>query len=305
MAGSVIEVTAGPAVLQYPDGSVIRLDTGSSFTIGDDDSRGTLSEGLSWARVAPQSAGQFALTLGSAVVTAQGTAFAAGCSGGECHLAVLEGAVDVDGAAVTAGQMLGVSAGGQATAASYDTTFAHEFLKAAADADANEVPGAPNAAALAEKLGPTFASWAGTMSGTRTITACTGTDCGNFPVGDVGERTYTFGVDCTGGFPCVGMGTTTYASGTETITAELPMTYNGQQVTYSFESSYPPCADDTGLYQSTLTWTWTANEATVMDGAYLVTSATGEATAVNASTDPGTCGATGGTNDGSIVVTRG
>ncbi|AQP44892.1 hypothetical protein RPIT_08895 [Tessaracoccus flavus] len=304
MAGSVVEVTAGPVALQYPDGSVVRLDAGSTFTLGEGETRGTLSEGLSWVRVAPQSAGQFALSVGSAVVTAQGTAFAAGCSGGGCHLAVLEGAVDVDGATVAAGQALALTAGGQPTPAGYDTTFAHEFLKAAADADATEIEGAPDALTLAENLGPKFASWVGTMSGTRTVTACTGTDCGSFPVGDVADRTYTFGVDCTTGFPCVGVGTTTYGMGTETLTAELPMSYDGQQVSYSYQSTYPPCSDDTGQYDTTITWTWTADEAAVVDDAYVVTKATGEAKSINASSDPGSCGATGGTNDGALEVAR-
>lgn len=284
-AGAVIEVTTGPAALTFADGSVLRLDSGAKFTVGEGDDKGVLAEGLSWSRVAPSS--RYVLTVGSARLAAEGTAFAAGCDSATCSLAVLEGAVEADGTQVAAGQLLELS--GDAPAhITYDAIFGNEFVKAAADADAAEINGAPDANALAATLGPAFASWQGTYSGTSTVAECNGV-CDTTTIGEVRDRTYTFEVDCAAGFPCSGIALSPYRDGEVELVAELPMSTDGQSLTYLLETSGAACDDGSGAFEASITWTWTPTEAAVVDGAYVVTAAEGVAAAITQVTDGGTC----------------
>lgn len=308
-AGSVVAVAKGPAAIRYGDGSIVRLDSKAEFVVGDGPSRGELRKGLSWIRVAPQGSGSFAITVGGTTLTAKGTAFAA-LAGASTRVSVVEGVVQADAGGtpvdVSAGQ-LGTVKGTSVTTGStnWDATFGNPFILKAANADVASMPGAADAAKLASELGRSYASWAGTYAGTRTITKCSGSDCQFARVGDTAKRTYTFAVDCSAGLPCRGQGVTQWASGNAVKTTKLPMSFDGDTMTYSLQP--PPvraCADGTGSLATTISWRFTATKAAVVSGAYVVTAAKGSGDAVNKATSRGTCGNPGGSSDGAVVVTR-
>ena len=299
--GSTISVSGGPAAIRFTDGSILRLDSGAAFTTDAvAGTRGSLTAGRAWGRAA----GAYALTTPSGPVTAgAGSAFALDCTGGACTTFAFAGSVSGPGGTVAAGYG---TIGGAVKPTNWDMTFALPFLKSSADADARVNAAFPDALGLSKRIGVRFASYAGTFVGTRTRTACTGTDCGadNLPIGDKAARTYTFAVNCAKGFPCTATGSTQYQTGNVTKTARVPMTYDGRQIRYTFRYKDTNCTDGTGSATAVFVWTFKPITAGAVKGVWAVTRTTGSAFVTNRSTSAAGCDPTNGTNTGTIDVRR-
>ncbi len=297
--GATIAVTSGPTAIQFTDGSILRLDTGSSFTAGTEASRGSLTRGRAWNRAAAA----YTLTTTSGPVSAgAGSAFAIDCTGGACRTFGFAGTVSGASGSVAAGYG---TIGGAVKPTNWDMTFALPFLRSAADADARVSGSYPDAISLSRRIGVRFASFAGIFTGTRVVSACTGTDCDSaIKVGNRAARSYTFSVTCTRSFPCTGIGSTQYVQGTQRRTAKVPMTYDGTQIRYRFTSTFAPCDDGTGRARASFVWTFRPITAGVLGNAWAVTRTTGTAKVTNASSSVGSCGRLQGTNTATVDVRR-
>lgn len=302
--GSAIATAAASATLTWPDGSITRLAPGSRFTIGDGmDSRGELASGRVWNRVATQAAGStYTVTTPVGTLTAKGTAFVVSCVPDElCGVTVLEGTVtatpEVGAAAdVTAATTTKIGLDGvqPATPVNWDMAFGDPWVLESADADA--AADFPTAAELATAIGPSFASVEGSYLAIRTVVDCQPDPAictGSRAIGDVAERTYTFALDCSAGYPCQGTAITEFSQNGQSATETVPVTFDGTTLTWARDAMEPSCTDDTGVGHGTthsvITWTLTPAAAEPGDGKYVMSGGTGTVTASNERIDLADC----------------
>jgi hypothetical protein len=333
-AGDVVRTDGtGFAEVAYFDGSVTRLDVNTSFTVVElaDDEGGSvvrtdMTAGRTWNRVEELAEGdEFVVETSVATATVQGTAFAIECPDDTtCTFTVVEGVVTLelpDGSTVDVVAPSAVKvAGGVAeppVAVPFDGAFGDPWLVENADLDA--AAGFPAKEDVYEAHGPAFGSLDGTFAGTRTVTelACpTICSVNAAPVGDVAERTYTFAIDCSAGVPCIGTVETQYNHDLQTLTENVPLTFDGSAYRWHLAYSSGSCGWDdngdgvvdrtTGNVDVTIDWTMTPTTAEGRDGKFTITAMEGSATAVNTVTDTGGCtdGWMGDTNTGVISVSR-
>jgi hypothetical protein len=285
--------STGFAEVVYPDGSLTRLDVDTEFeivTITDDAGAATtrtkLDTGRVWNRV--QTLGEedeFSTETSVATATVRGTAFVVECRQPDsCSFTALEGTVEIeiDGEApflLEAPNSVTVTAAGagDAVPVAFDAAFSDPWIaeNAALDVDA----GFPSAAEMYEVHGPAFGSLAGTFTGERTIVSVeclvTPTCSAQERQGDVATRTYTFSVDCAGGFPCAGQALTQFVESGVDMEQNVPLVFDGATATWSLTRSTFQCSFDDGreigTLDYTITWTVTPTAAEIRDDKYVVT----------------------------------
>ena len=291
-AGTTITTAAdGLAELAWPDGSITRLDSDTEFIANSQGARGELIVGTVWNRLTDE-VGDYRVITPEGTVQARAAAFVLKCSD-ECVALVLDGEVTlgettIDGP-VSAGLATGLT---DQVPLPWDAVFASPF--AIANSELDEALGFEPAADLYAGADPALASINGTFSGTRTVTSfeCNRGDCSDNPgVGDVGDRSYTFEVDCSSGLPCIGQALTQSQNlDTREIEEDLvPLAFDG--TTYSWEllaNSGPYCFsgdDGFGNADNLIQWTIIATEAAVVGGQFVATAVTGTANASLVITD--------------------
>lgn len=126
--GDTVKTNAtGFAEVDYPDGSLTRLDATTKFTVtalgGTGPTKATLSQGEVWSEVqqATGSTPSFEIATPGAIAAVRGTAFAVSCaSDTSCLFGVVDGTVDVTAngqtVSVPAGQQVGVDSSGALSA---------------------------------------------------------------------------------------------------------------------------------------------------------------------------------------------
>lgn len=302
--GDVVTTGEAPATLLYTDGSIVRLDAASEFEISAD-TRGALHAGRAWNRVAPQTeADGFVIETEAVTVTAKGTAFVLDCTTDAtmCGLTVLEGAVELsDGSTtgeITAPATTNVLEGltGVSLPINWDMAFGDPFVLESANADATLNADFVTADVIGEQLGASFASVEGSYLAIRTVVDCQPDPAictGSRAVGDVAERTYTFSLDCSGGYPCQGTAITEFSQNGQAATEEVPVSFDGTTLTWARDAMEPSCTDDAGQElgstHNVITWTLTPTEAEFIDGKYVMSGGLGTATASNERIDISTC----------------
>jgi hypothetical protein len=121
----------------------------------------------------------------------------------------------------------------------FDGAFTDAWLFDNAGRDVDS--GFEAAAVVYQGHGPTYGSITGTFTGTRTVTAtsCAGPACPpeEFPVGHVGDRSYTFAIDCSNGVPCVGTIETDYVFDSVLTQTDLPIEFDGTSFRWVLEYS--------------------------------------------------------------------
>lgn len=220
-AGDVVRTDGtGFAEINYPDGSITRLDVDTEFrvvSITDDagvaTTRAELDGGRVWNRVQDLGTeGEFSIDTAVGVATVRGTAWVADCRADEqCDFTVFEGEV---GVRPTSGPTVGLTApftmstdGSDTTTPTpvpFDEAFADLWLmeNAARDAEA----GYDSAEEMYEAFGPMFASFDGQYDGSGAIgpveECAPPADCSS-AVGSSYTFDYVFSVACDGFMQCV------------------------------------------------------------------------------------------------------
>lgn len=330
-AGEVVTTGSTPATLLFEDGSIIRLDVASEFEVGGD-TRGTLRAGRAWNRVAAQTEadgfvietvttstrsqpvarfsaiptpGKFTAPIKAeaGTVTAKGTAFVLDCTADPtmCGVTVLEGTVEVSDGSMT-GEVAAPSTSnvldglsGASLPINWDMAFGDPFVLESANLDATLNADFVTAGVLGQQLGASFASVESAYLAIRTVTDCQPDPdrCqGSSAIGDVAERTYTFSLDCSAGYPCQGIALTEVSSGGQTRTEVVPLEYDGTTLTWVRDAMEPVCAVggvEHGSKHNLITWVLTPNAAELVDGKYVMTGGTGTASALNDYIDRSIC----------------
>jgi len=297
-AGDRVRTDAtGFAEISYADGSITRLDADTEFEIvsvaemaGVSTTRTHLETGRVWNRM--QSLGseaEFSIDTSVATASLRGAAFLIECRVvGSCTFTVLEGAIDiiiddVSALVLEAPGSVKVDASGASEPLQlpFDEAFGDPWVVDNSTRD--ELVGFSSGAQLYEEFGPAFGSLAGTFSGERTVV---GNECLETPtcetkveVGDVAPRSYTFSVDCTTGYPCLGQALTESSQDGVAIQVDVPLPFDGATYTWSISGSARQCEFEEagpkyGEVDYLLDWTLTPSAAEIRDGKYVITQVT-------------------------------
>ena len=325
----VITDGTGFAEIAYADGSLTRMDVGTDVTFGEmqGGSKGTthlLGVGRVWNRVSSKTAASaFTLDTSQVSVTATpGAAFSVQCSTDEsCRFLVVAGSIDIvvddkvtelvaPQAVQIEGELTGDPAG-----VPFDGAFADPWLLDNAARDAQL--GFDDAAAIYASAGPQFGSIVGTFIGTRTVVSATCFNDCNYSAGDVGDRSYSFDIDCSSGVPCSGTVLTDYvpAGATETEQKSTPLSFDGETFSWSISLNDPTCFFDdgaggqtsSGSIVGTITWSMSATKSEARNGLWVATELTGNVEAHSDIIDLGDCDSpakSSASDSSSILVSR-
>jgi len=284
---------AGFAEISYPDQSITRLDVDTEFElVSMTESSGVtttltkLNSGRVWNRVQSLgSEGEFLVETPVATANVRGTGFLVECREvGWCTFTVLDGTIDIEiygmePFTLEAPRSVGVAPDGHRTPLllPFDEAFVDPWV---VDNAARDVAvGFRSSVEIYEEFGPLFGSLSGTFDGERTIDSV---ECLEAPtcsfqdlVGDVAPRTFTFSIDCTDGYPCVGQALPEYTNAGEVVQTKVPMLFDGATFTWSVVANVHECSsDDGGVFgrvDYVIDWTLTPTAAEIRGDKYVVT----------------------------------
>ncbi len=307
----------GYGQIEYPDGSLTRLDVNTEFEVleladsaGVSTTRTKLSTGRVWNRVTDLGEeGEFSVETSVAVATVQGTAFMVDCrEPASCVFTVLEGSIELtlpDGTtlvlvAPSSVKIDATDGAGTVTKVPADGAFGDPWADDNATRDVTA--GFVSSGEMYKAHGPTFGSLDGTLAGDRTVVEfrclSTPTCSGDDSVGNVAPRTYVFSIDCSAGYPCAGRVLTEYTVADQVNQELAPVTFDGD--TYSWTLAYDSfqCTWDdnndgavdrtSGALKVQTDWTLTPTAAAIIDGLWTITGGTidGNTTNTVVSNDP-------------------
>lgn len=290
--GAVVAVTGAEALVEvrWSDGAVTRLGDGSRFVVAGQDptdpARGRLETGVSWNRV-PEQAADYVVSAGERLVGEEGPFFVVDCRSGDCLTTGSGG--EGDGSTTSYRWREGAEAS-TTSCTPYDTLFGDPWVRSNALLD-EEQGFAPIDDAFAD-ADPACASLTGAFDVTVTtlVQDCRGgiAECQRRPaVGTVVERSYVFGVDCSAGIPCTPVVTTQYVrTGSDEVLSEtVPLSFDGRQYSWARPGSTTNCVwtfgdgstAEVGASEWMSEWSVRPTDAELVDGSYVVTAASGEA----------------------------
>jgi len=318
---SVRTDSAGFAEVSYPDQSITRLDVDTEFELvsivessGVTKTRTKLNSGRMWNRVQSLgSDGEFWVETSVATARVHGTGFLVECREvGACKFTVLDGTIDIEingmePFTLEAPKSVFVATDGNRTPVllPFDEAFGDPWV---VDNAARDVAvGFPSSAEIYQEFGPLFGSLSGTFDGERTVDSF---ECSDNPtckylesVGDVAPRSYTFSIDCSAGYPCVGQAITDYKHAGEVRQASVPMLFDGAVFTWDLAGDVQECTLDNGevfgRVDYVIEWTLTPTAAEIRDDKYVVTDVALAGVAVNTvTTSAPECASNNGLNGG-------
>lgn len=259
-AGDVVRTDgSGFAEIDYPDGSITRLDVNTEFEVvsitddaGTATTRANLTTGRVWNRVQDLgSEGEFSVDTAVGVATVRGTAWVVDCTvGDECVFIVLEGEVEVaplEGPTVDLVAPFTVTSDGSNTSTPtpvpFDEAFADMWLAENARRDAER--GFAPADDIYAAFGPLFASFDGQYDGRGAIgpvEQCATPGVCASEVGTAYLFDYVFSVACDGFMNCVRSVDMTYTARGVTAQARATVVFQGAGYQWSLNLGGNGCS---------------------------------------------------------------
>lgn len=300
----------GYGQIEYPDGSLTRLDVNTEFEVvelaesaGVSTTRTKLSTGRVWNRVSDLGEeGEFSVETSVAVATVQGTAFMVDCRApSSCVFTVLEGSIELtlsDGTTIvlvapSSVKIDATDGAGPIAKVPADGAFGDPW--AVDNATRDVTAGFVSSAEMYQVHGPAFGSLDGTLAGDRTVVdficISTSTCAGDDSVGDVAPRTYEFSIDCAAGYPCAGQVLTEYTVAGVVNQQVVLLRFDG--TTYSWTLTYDSfqCTWDdnndgaidrtSGALKVQSDWKLIPTTAAIIDGVWTITAGRIDAVTIN------------------------